>query len=540
MFNFNNNLSEITVLYCEDEQELREATQVILENFTFKQYIAVDGQEGLNLFKEHQDEIDLIVTDVNMPHINGLEMAKQIKEINPDIPIIVATAFSNSDYLLEAIDIGIDKYVLKPVDIKKLLEVMNQSLLYHELRNLYIDSMTKLPNRNAFVKDNQEKNEALLMLVDIDKFSVVNDLYGEAMGDQILVQFADKLKQYFPNDKYKIYRVGADKFLIWCQDYLTLETELKLIAKQLIDDIEENGIKLANYEIYLGVTAAIAKSDDQHTYEYTQRVLQKARKQYMSIMIYDKDAFVEYSNYEENIKWIKELKHNSQTHRFKPYFQPIIDALTQEVYKYESLIRYIDEDGNEVAPYKFLPIAKKAKLFPIIMNIMLQGAIDIIKEKNIKVSVNVSYDDIINEDTLMYIYGTLKTNPAEAQMLDFEILESEEIENFEYVREFIKKVRECGSQVGIDDFGAGYSNFNMLEELNIDFVKIDGSLIKNIDHLPKQALIVETISNFCQKLGIKTVAEFVSSKEIYEKVKSLDINYIQGWYFGKAQDGSKI
>jgi EAL domain-containing protein (putative c-di-GMP-specific phosphodiesterase class I) len=134
----------------------------------------------------------------------------------------------------------------------------------------------------------------------------------------------------------------------------------------------------------------------------------------------------------------------------------------------------------------------------------------------------------------------LENHPQEAKLLEFEILESEEIEDFDIVRDFIAKIREFGCHIGVDDFGAGYSNFNMLEALNIDYVKIDGSLIKEIDHLPKQALIVETIAQFCKKLGIKTVAEFVCSEEIYNTAKKLGIDYMQGYHFGKPVNKDTI
>ena len=104
-------LKNITILYAEDEKSLRLITLNILKGFTKKQYVAENGLEGLELFKQNEEEIDLIITDVNMPQMNGLEMIKEIKQINPNIPIIVATAFSNTEYLsLEAIDIGVDKY----------------------------------------------------------------------------------------------------------------------------------------------------------------------------------------------------------------------------------------------------------------------------------------------------------------------------------------------------------------------------------------------------------------------------------------------
>ena len=147
------NLKNITVLYVEDEKDLREVTSSILQSFTKNQYIATNGQEGYELFLKHDSDIDLIISDINMPILNGLEMIKKIKDINKNVPIIVTTAFSNKEYLLEAIDIGVDKYILKPVDVSKLLQAMSQSLNYHELKDLYLDSLTNLSNRNKLKKD---------------------------------------------------------------------------------------------------------------------------------------------------------------------------------------------------------------------------------------------------------------------------------------------------------------------------------------------------------------------------------------------------
>lgn len=533
-------LKEITVLYCEDEQNLREVTSGILKSFTKKQFIAQDGKEGLEYFKKYQNEIDLVITDVNMPNMSGLEMAKEIKEINSNMPIIVATAFSNSEYLLEAIDLGVDKYVLKPVNIKKLLDTMSKSLLYHELRDLYLDQLTKLPNRNALIKDINLQKKSTLALVDIDKFSVLNDLYGEDNGDEILIKFSEKLKEYFNNGQFKIYRVGADRFVALAMNEEIDNDQIKKMAEEFAADIDDNGITLPDDVIDVNITIGIASADDKHAFEYVQRATQKARSKFIQIIVFDENLFEKQEDYKENIKWIKKLKQGLSSGNFQPYFQPIVDANTKEVYKYEALIRYIEDDGTEIPPFKFLPIAKKAKLYPVIIKVMLNSVLNVIKEKQKKIAVNISFEDIANKDTYDFIINTLIQNPEETKLLDFEILESEEIENFEMVKSFINEVKELGCTVGVDDFGAGYSNFNMLEALNIDFVKIDGSLIKNIDTLPKQALIVETISQFCGKLDISTVAEFVSSDTIYEKVKSLGINYMQGYNFGKPVSKREI
>ncbi len=531
-------LKEITVLYCEDEESLRTVTAGILKSFTKKQFICEDGAEGLKCFIENQDEIDLVITDVNMPEMNGLEMSKEIKEINANMPIIVATAFSNSEYLLEAIELGIDKYVLKPINIKKLLSTMASSLLYHELRDLYTDNLTLLQNRNSLIKRLKKENPETLALIDIDEFSILNDLYGEKNGDEILVGFVSKLKSHF-QDNFELFRVGSDMFVVVSNDDENKLENLTSHINSFSSHIDNYGIVLTENVIDINITIGIAQSDDAHAFEYAQRVLQNARETYTQIKTYDKSDFAEV-DFEENIKWIKKLKSGLNDGHFQPYFQPIVDSKTKEIYKYESLIRYIEDDGTEIAPYKFLPIARKAKLFPTIIKVMLTSVIETIREKNIKVAINVSFDDITNKDTYDFIILMLLSNPNEAKLLDFEILESEEIKDFDLVRKFIDEVRSYGCAVGVDDFGAGYSNFNMLEALNIDFVKIDGSLIKEIDHLPKQALIVETISGFCEKLDIKTVAEFVCSQEISNVVHDLGITYMQGYHYGKPISYSQL
>lgn len=535
-------LKDVAVLYCEDEQYLRDVTKGILESFTKQQFIAEDGEQGLELFLKNQDTIDLIITDVNMPKMNGLEMAKEIKAINPNIPIIVATAFSNSEYLLEAIELGVDKYVLKPINIKKLLDTMKQSLLYHELRDLYRDQLTHTANRNALIRDikNSESQNTTIALIDIDKFSVLNDLYGESNGDKILLGFTQLLQNNFNQDIFKIYRVGSDRFVVFSTNKDVDIEDFKQMCETFAQNIDETGINIDETNVDINVTIGIAQSDDKHTFEYAQRAIQKARKRYLKILLFDKSLFEHKEDFQKNIDWIKKIKNGYNNGNFHPFLQPIVDTHTHEIYKYEALIRYIEDDGTQIAPFEFLTIAKKAKLFPLIIKIMLNGVIEIIKQKDIHVAINLSFDDIINKETYAFILQSLKSNPIQAKKIDFEILESEEIDNYELVSKFILDVKEYGCQVGIDDFGAGYSNFNILASLDIDFVKIDGSLIKRLDQEKKQELIVESITNFCNKLGIKTVAEFVSCKEVYEATKNLGIDYMQGYHFGKPMPKEDI
>jgi diguanylate cyclase (GGDEF)-like protein len=523
-------LKNITVLYVEDEAPLREVTSHVLNGFTKTQYIACDGQEGLSLFKQYKDDIDIVITDVNMPNMNGLSMTKEIKKINPNVPVIVATAFSNTEYLLEAINLGVDKYVLKPVDMKRLLQVMSQSLLYHELKELYTDTLTGLANRNKLKKDLDSTPKDLMALINIDKFSTINDLYGELNGDKILKNFSRELKRTFSSKDYNLYRVEADKFAIIVKDYDKDIEEFKQECRDFSDAVHTMYLDIEGNEVDINITIGIAKSDNSDAYVHTQRVINYARKRFENLMVYDESFNIKQS-FEENIMWVKKIKNALDNDKFRAYFQPIVDTKTKEIYKYEALIRYIEDDGSATSPFKFLEIAKKAKLYQYIIKVMIKEALHLIRTKNKRVAVNISFDDIASKETVDFIINLLNENKDIISKLEFEILESEEIGDFNAVQEFISLVNNLGCKVGVDDFGAGYSNFNMLVNLKIDYVKIDASLIKHIDTNNDYKIIVGTIAEFTRKFGIATVAEFVCSQEIYDAVKELDITYSQGYYF---------
>ncbi|MDD3025907.1 MAG: EAL domain-containing protein [Aliarcobacter skirrowii] len=524
-------LKNVNVLYAEDEKELRDITSEFLKSFTKTQYVASNGEEAFNLFLEHQDSIDLIITDINMPILSGMDMIKKIKEINLKIPIIIATAFSNKEYLLEAINIGVDKYVLKPIDISKLLQAMLQSLNYHELKDLYTDNLTKLANKNRLQKDLKYSNNDLLALLDIDEFLATNDLFGEKIGDKILIEFASKMRNYFSSKDFSLYRIESDKFAVSPKNPIDIDTFF-VICRDFLDTIESDAFLIDDNEIDVNVTIGIAKGDGEQAYKYTKRIINYARKKFQKIMIYE-DSYNIHKSFEQNIMWIKLLKQGFKENLLKAFFQPIVDTKTKEVLKYEALIRYISLDGKVHGPYEFLEVAKKTRLYQNIVKVILDDSLKLIKEKKKKVSINISYVDLIDDKTKKYIYDFLEKNREFVNNLEFELLESEEIIDFNIIKDFITNVSKYSCKVGIDDFGAGYSNFHILSKLDISFVKIDGSLIKDIHNSKELEIIVRTIASIAKDFHIKTIAEFVATENIYEKVKALNIDYSQGYYFDK-------
>ena len=170
---------------------------------------------------------------------------------------------------------------------------------------------------------------------------------------------------------------------------------------------------------------------------------------------------------------------------------------------------------------------------------MIQQACRLFAQRQEPFSVNLSIEDINDNEVVQKIIHTITTTNT-AHQITFEILESEGIENYNSVANFIAQAQSLGARIAIDDFGTGYSNFEHILKLNIDFIKIDGSLITGIANHLRHRIIVETISNFAQKIGAKTIAEFVSTEETYTTLKSIGIDYAQGYYLGKPAKLSSI
>ena len=180
----------------------------------------------------------------------------------------------------------------------------------------------------------------------------------------------------------------------------------------------------------------------------------------------------------------------------------------------------------------FLEIAKKSGIYTELTKIILNKAFDTFRNTKYDFSINLCVEDIKDTKTKKLIYNKLKDNDISHRVI-FEIVETEDIENYEEIKEFIERIHEYGAKIAIDDFGTGYSNFEYIIKLHIDYLKIDGSIIKEVTSDKSAELIAETISSFSSKLGIPTIAEFVHNEAVHKKVEKMGLCYSQGYYFSE-------
>lgn len=499
---------------------------------------------------------DLILLDVMMPDMDGYEVCKQIKS-NPKtqhIPIIFVTANIETNAEKYGFELGAADYITKPIKPEVvlarirthlLLSTQTQQLSFQvaqqseKIAAFYThDELTGLKNMNSFNTDYKKQPNIMFALININQFHQINEYYGFPAGDSILIQMAERIVDFF--GKYAaIYRNNNDEFAVSVErQKVSLETFMELLnnfSESMLTNLfftNTNEAVPSQILIPVQVTIGIANTNENH-HKNASMALHQAKLQRKELLLLQDDA--ELKNYhEKNFNVIRMVQDAIVGNNIITYYQPIIDNKTHAISKYETLVRLIDRDQNIISPFVFLDVAKKGHLYPHITRTVFKQAFEKFAHRKESFSINIELEDILNRKTNAYIMEMIETF-NEPERIVIEIVESQYLEENFVVDTFLASLKEKGCKICLDDFGTGYSNFEYLLRLNTDILKIDGSLIKNIDTSKESRFIVESIVQFAHKMGIETVAEFVASESVYTIVESMGITYSQGYYFGKPE-----
>lgn len=422
--------------------------------------------------------------------------------------------------------VGTDNKITEIDSMQSVFNNMLDSLEYQ----FYHDELTTLPNRKKLIETLSFENDAILMILNIDKFQHINDLYGDKIGNDIIKNTANIIKENVSKEAL-LFKLHADEYALYLPTEAVYE-EIKALALHLANCIENHTFIINENEIYINATIGVAYGTS-YLLNNADMALKLAKKKRQKYLIYETSMNIEHE-YEQNLKWSKRIKDAIENDRIEPLFQPIVDTKTSKIVKYEALMRMIDEKGEYLSPIHFLELAKKNKLYPKLTKIIIEKTFEIFKNIDAQVSINLSVHDVLNED----VYSTIIEKLNEYKLGDkivFELIESDGIENYKEVIEFINEVKKTGAKISIDDFGTGYSNFEYIMKLKVDYIKIDASMIKDIDKNLNSQMVTETIIDFARKMNIQTIAEFVHSQSVFDVVKELGIDFAQGYFFGKPQ-----
>lgn len=652
-----NNLSEIieytkkmTLLYVENNTEVREGISVVLQDFFKEIVFALDGEDGLEKF--YENKIDIVMTDIHMPRLNGLEMAKKIIKFDQTIPIIIYSSVNETKYFMEVIELNIVSYLFKPLkkdnllktlssvvekikyqkefnsnlnilhqyqdltdsniavsktDVKGIITYVNSNLckmtgyskeeligcnhnivrhketdasvyadLWYRIKNekkqwngilkntakdgkVYYSDLSIKPildeDRDiiefiSLIKDItsimspkkqlhdfvEASKEPVLVLIKTDGFTDIERFYGYSLSEKISDNFANNLFEMMPK------HLGFDNFLVLEDGQYAFFQDLNTDSKHFLQSLQEelqslqhqvNSLKIDVGEIEYDISIMISVSSGEKCIEnvnYGMKFLEDSRQDFI---IADNFSQKEEENAENNLKILKMVKKALETSKIISYFQPIVSNLTQEVVKYESLVRLVDEDGKIISPYYFLDIAKKGKYYAQITAMVLENSFNALGRTDKMITINISALDIEKPSTREKIFELLDLHRDLATRLVFELLEDEDVRDIDEIREFISQVKNYGVKIAIDDFGAGYSNFERLLKYQPDILKIDGSLVKFIETDSYSLSVVKTIVAFAKEQNIELVAEYIENENIFNILKDLGVEYSQGYYFGK-------
>jgi len=542
----------LKLLYIEDDEFARESTLETLSLFFDNITIAVDGQEGFNTFKK--GDFDIIITDINMPIMNGIDMIFAIRELDQDITILVLSAYNNPEYFESTIKAGIEGYLLKPIDLDQFIYLIDKSVnninrakeledykCHLEERveaqttiikeNLYRDSLTGLYN---FLKLEEDIDLAIyktLIVFDITQLSLILKQYGRIFTSKLLSQVAITLAKHLSNDM-QLYKLEADKFAVLSSS--TNHEHIKNFCEQALAYYDISCLEIEGIDIQINFSIGISQinknSDSTVDAEYALGNAKKIGSRYYFFYDIDDHSILEEK---EIIKWLNVTKELIRDDQIFPYYQAILDIKSNKIIKYEVLARahYKEE---VLAPIFFLDAAEKLGMTSSISKIIIQKSFQFFSQNNYNFSINIAQRDLLEGYLVNFFKQKLELYNIDASRVTLEILENVTVSiDNKAIQKELSALKGMGFSIAIDDFGVENSNFSRLVDINLDIIKIDGFFIKNIVNSEKDQLVVKSIVSLAKTLGVKVVAEYVENQDILDIITEMGIDYAQGYHIGK-------
>lgn len=434
---------------------------------------------------------------------------------------------------------------------------VNETMLNQLLHNASHDMLTGLPNRSLFIEkleralvNSKRKKDYIfaVMYIDLDRFKVINDSLGHSVGNLLLVEVAKKIQKLL-DFECTLARLGGDEFGILIEDVEEHDQVIK-IAKKIQKEIKKS-FNLDGHEVFSASSIGITFSS--YGYERSEEVLRDA-----DLALYKAKAMGR-SRYEvfdsgmhihalELLQLETDLRYAIERNEFILHYQPIISFKTGKISGFEALIRWIHKKRGLISSATFIPIAEETGLIIPIGHWVMQEACRQIRIWNDKysmdepftISVNISGKQFSHPNLIENITEIIDNSNIEPHTLKLEITESTIMENAENARIMLQQLRDLNIQLQIDDFGTGYSSLSYLHRFPVNTLKVDRSFVSRIGSDDENVEIVKTIISLARNLNMQSIAEGIETIEQCEKIRSLECEYGQGFYFSKPVSVEEI
>jgi diguanylate cyclase (GGDEF)-like protein len=436
-------------------------------------------------------------------------------------------------------------------EIVEALEMTASALCERDAKLLKLanhDALTGLYNRRRFIEElnseidflSRNKNRGALLFVDLDQFKYVNDTCGYPAGDRLIKQVAEQLENSVGEEGI-VARFGGDEFAVLASN--ASRRQAKALAEMILDDMRQlshtEGDNVFHIHCSIGITMISAgKSTADDLVAQADIACREAKARGRNRLEFYRVSEHEVEHMAADVGWMRKLRKAIDNDSFELRYQPIARISSGQTTHHEVLLRLREDNGKMIAPDAFLPAAVRFGLMAEIDTWVIENAIKTLSEyragnPDLKFSINLSSNAFEAENLAAFVGAQLKKHGVPPNCVIFEITESLAVRHLSHVEQQIAALRELGCEVALDDFGTGYSSFSYIQQLSVDYIKIDGSFIKDLVNKRVDQKMVRLIGEIGREAGMKTIAEYVQSGECLSLLAKLGIDYAQGYYIGR-------
>ncbi len=567
-------MSEKILLVDDDANVLRAYQRALRRHFALD--VAQGGSRALEMIASH-GPYAVIVSDMRMPEMNGMELLRALRRAAPDTVRVMLTGNVDQQTAVDAVNEGrVFKFLNKPCSMETMADALREGIaryraavegrdrlassmaeladlsdkLTHQSRH---DALTGLRNRQAFERDIRSFHESVghqggehaLCHLDLDHFHVVNDTCGHVAGDELLRRTASLLALQCRTADI-LGRLSSDEFGLLLVD-CPLE-KASAIARRIGDALRAMPFEWEGNLVEVSACIGIVPVTQAHQgvaalLSAAETACHVAKDRGRNVLHVSGPSDPEMTSRLNETQWLGRIQRALHEDHFRLFHQLIVPVgnSTEQGDHYELLIRMQDERGKLIPPGAFLPAAEHYYLSPELDRWVIRKAVEWLnahprpRERLALCSINLSGHSLGSREMLDFIRLTVGRSSIPPQKICFEVTETAAIAQLQSATRFIRDLRAEGFRFALDDFGSGLSSFAYLKNLPVDFLKIDGMFVKQIDVDEVDRAMVKSISEVARVLGKRTIAEFVENAESLRYLEALQVDYAQGYYLARPQ-----
>ena len=537
------------ILCIDDESIFLESIENKLKETFGNEYSVITSKRSdlaLEIVKDCNQkgiEIPIIICDQLMPNLRGDEFFIQVQKTNPDTRNFLLVDFFTTKETAHTLNkANVYRVLSKPIEPKDLIQIIQgvvnsfyaQKVLKEKNaaleKSFFHNSDTNLGNWEKLQKRFQEYSSQgltlTLAILKIENYAYFIEFFGAKIYKKILLELIETISERLLEDE-EMFHTQQDEFLILSTKPFTEEFIHKYSLFRLMLKSEYIQVEGLSFQISLFISIT---NGNKNLYSTAKSGL------LYRISNGTNSFFSEHTNeiefHKQNILWGRKLNTAIEKKLITPYYQGIMDNKTGKIVKYECLVRMEDE-GTIILPDKFLNLASAMGIMKLITIIVMDKAFIKLKDTDRELSINITQFDLEYKDFAQLVEAKLNYYNIAASRITFEILENISLAISNQSLKTLQKLKELGCKIAIDDFGVHYSNLARLLEIQPDYLKIDGWFIKNILKNHKAYLVTKAIIELSHSLNAEVIAEFVSEKEIQDKLLEMGVEHSQGYFIGK-------